>query len=917
MLSAVPSAFTALFGYLVAVRIMHLCFKTDKTVLTRWLIYAGGVSGAFFLAFGLTNWNNSVETEVYGLSMMLIMVILWLTMIYVEKKGTAFGERLMLLVIFIGFAGIGVHMTTFLVMPVVALFFMLKKDTPGKAWLMLGAFFVIELYLVFALSSEQGEIPFYLPALFVFFFFLFYMFSYEKIPSVYTWVGAGFLLSVLPVYPIGYNAIMKATGLSSQIPVGPFATVGLVFFVLLMAFSLYLLYRYFLGQKPAEPDRHNLIAAGFIVVTAVMTAIMYGGHGYAAFLLLSAVLGVLLLFILRRYINWLVMIAIGLSSLVMINVNLFFIGILGGLVLIPVAGLMFKLPGWRNALLIILMAVMGYSVHLFIPIRSAQQPRINENNPSQSLDATINFIERRQYIRQSMIERMFKRRAEWSNQVGDYRRMGFWKFFSEQYGLTGPRFIILFVVGLFGIWEITRRRPQLGTPFLVLLLISSIGLVLYMNFADGTRQHPATGADHIEVRDRDYFFTPAFILFGLSLGIGLTFLVQFVRDVVAKAPAGVKKPVIAVSMLVFLTPGLALANNYFKADRSNNYMAFDYAWNILASADENAVLFTSGDNDTFPLWCLQEAYGIRKDVVVVNLALSNTPWYTKQLRSTYGLRLSWDDREIDQLRPVRDRSGKLYRIQDQVVTEVISQNFSSRPINFCVTSPSAVRMYRGKSIDSLLSMRGMVWRLTDSGGGMRKDIEATMDLYMSPGKFQFRGIADESVYKDEASRRLTTNYARGFVQVADSLRAVGDNVRLEKLMRFCVEQIPFSTDAINYLAAFYRQHNRRDDLVELINSTRQYGDEKWLKTLLGRVEASLGNFDEAEIVLSEAMALDQHYKPPFDELLFMYYENKRFDSLKKLLTDWLALHPEDEEVVRLARTLDKEIRRLEVTGGNP
>ena len=58
----------------------------------------------------------------------------------------------------------------------------------------------------------------------------------------------------------------------------------------------------------------------------------------------------------------------------------------------------------------------------------------------------------------------------------------------------------------------------------------------------------------------------------------------------------------------------------------------------------------------------------------------------------------------------------------------------------------------------------MVWRLTDSGGGMRKDIEATMDLYMSPGKFQFRGIADESVYKDEASRRLTTNYARGFVQ---------------------------------------------------------------------------------------------------------------------------------------------------------
>jgi len=170
--------------------------------------------------------------------------------------------------------------------------------------------------------------------------------------------------------------------------------------------------------------------------------------------------------------------------------------------------LAFRMPGWKSGLLIILAAILGFSVHLYIPIRSAHHPMINENNPSESLSAAIGYLDRKQYIRESMVERMFKRRGAWSNQLGDYRRMGFWHFFNQQWGMTGPWFVFLLIIGLFGLWEISRRRPKYGTAFVVLLLLSSIGLVLYMNFADGTRQHPTTGADYIEVRDRDYFFTP-------------------------------------------------------------------------------------------------------------------------------------------------------------------------------------------------------------------------------------------------------------------------------------------------------------------------------------------------------------------------------------------------------------------------
>ena len=115
---------------------------------------------------------------------------------------------------------------------------------------------------------------------------------------------------------------------------------------------------------------------------------------------------------------------------------------------------------------------MGYSAHLYIPIRSAQHPAINENNPSQSLTATINYIERKQYGSMSMTERMFERRSEWENQFGVHSRMGFWGFFSEQYGLSGTRFVIIFLLGIFGIWELIRRRPREG---LMLLLLIRIG----------------------------------------------------------------------------------------------------------------------------------------------------------------------------------------------------------------------------------------------------------------------------------------------------------------------------------------------------------------------------------------------------------------------------------------------------------
>ena len=159
-------------------------------------------------------------------------------------------------------------------------------------------------------------------------------------------------------------------------------------------------------------------------------------------------------------------------------------------------------------------------------------------------------------------------------------------------------------------------------------------------------------------RERDYFYVGAFFVFSLWIGIGTLGLVDTIRDAVKSDQLKKYLSMAALSFAVVFVPINMVYTNYKISDRSGDYVAWDYSYNLLQSCEPDAILFTNGDNDTFPLWYLQDVEGVRRDVRIVNLSLVNTSWYISQLKhqEPHGAKkiaISLSDQEIEQIGPMQ------------------------------------------------------------------------------------------------------------------------------------------------------------------------------------------------------------------------------------------------------------------------
>lgn len=172
-----------------------------------------------------------------------------------------------------------------------------------------------------------------------------------------------------------------------------------------------------------------------------------------------------------------------------------------------------------------------------------------------------------------------------------------------------------FILGLLGLWLSYKRDKNLAFVVGSLFIFTGLAIVVYLN------QYP------YQPRERDYAYAASFYAYSIWIGFGVIALVELLRKYMNAKTAGILAT--AASLVV---PGLMAAEGWDDHNRSQRTMARDFAINYLNSCAPNAILFTNGDNDTFPLWYAQEVEGIRTDVRVVNLSLLQTDWYIDQMR---------------------------------------------------------------------------------------------------------------------------------------------------------------------------------------------------------------------------------------------------------------------------------------------
>lgn len=822
-ISVVSSAATVYVTALFAWELLATVLKTDALaekitgkVRTAVLATSALVAG-FLLTFSDTFWFNAVEAEVYGIAMFILMLVSYLGLVWYNKRNEEYSDRILIFICYIAFLGVGAHLYTMLTVP--AVFALLLVAEPKKI--------------------------------------------VERIPI---WITGTLLCSV--IYMV--SAFIEIS------------------FICLIALSILCL---------AKPIKNKGVQRSM-----------------------------------------------------------------------------------RLSLAFAFFALIGYSTHLYIPIRSELNPIVDENDPEINIRdeqgnlqlgnlfkdenwvAFNNFIERKQYGSESMISRAFYRRARISHQFLSFPHMGYGGYQMAQYlpykvgdvnyangiytfdaadnqpverfgikfptqmsfmgDATLPQFLMflifngLLVMVCVFVW---KRNRNMGVFVSVLYALCSLGLLFYINFADGTRMEqrehdywvsimsrnvqdlnsrgmgitalpdpndlidmrqniehakirmetlkarganeaqlatlqreiddysnsvvwqnwqkiengfaqvgaraPFPDAVHLEVRERDYFYTPAFIFMSMIYGIGAGILVFLVAT---SSFAAFANPVAAALVAVsFLVPCIS---NYKEHDRSGLWVPWDYAFNLLNSCRPNAILFTNGDNDTFPLWFAQEVAGVRKDVRVVNLSLGNTDWYIKQMLDNEPiLKLSYDKAAIDRdmvldnssasnpnhqvstwvknaqrlmpqlknridamegqtLSPAdsaklmqfkvhyqvwdaftewanRTRSGMMLT-QHKLVIDLALQNMD-KPIEISTTVGTSNFM----GLEKYMVQEGMVYNFVKGDlNPKRNAFDAAYTANLIDSVFKFRGLGDGTAYINSETERLLSGYVSLYLQISFDAR---------------------------------------------------------------------------------------------------------------------------------------------------
>ena len=335
------------------------------------------------------------------------------------------------------------------------------------------------------------------------------------------------------------------------------------------------------------------------------------------------------------------------------------------------------LKRWRLYAFAALAWVLGLSAQLFLPIRADDRPVISEGDPrceslveattdiltfgrTDACEALASSLRREQYRKPPITMNPVTFRPGLGNQneprpfhLVRWQFITYAQYFDWQWArsldgnntflasMRAPFTLLFLFLGLFGAWRHFTKDRISWLYFAVLFGTVWFLLIIYLNFKYGYSvgatimsggEQVGIPRDWREVRERDYFFIVSFSQWGVWAGIGLAALWEILARASAKTVGQLKRIHYARLAPVMLIALLPILLNWNYASRADDYAARDWAYNILMSVEPYGVLFTNGDNDTFPLWYLQEVEGLRRDVTVIVYSYLATPWYARQLR---------------------------------------------------------------------------------------------------------------------------------------------------------------------------------------------------------------------------------------------------------------------------------------------
>lgn len=531
------------------------------------------------------------------------------------------------------------------------------------------------------------------------------------------------------------------------------------------------------------------------------------------------------------------------------------------------------------ALTCTLLFLLGISVHYYLMIRSGHNPAIDEADPENWRNLYA-VLRREQYPPANPLVR----KAGWLFQFKHFNN-----YFQSQFqmasayvGTLNIGSVVPLAMGIWGMVDHYSKHRKTFVMLFVTLVVVSLGMIVYLNFSDA------------EVRERDYFYLPAFYYFGIFIGIGAGSLLTELRNFAAKSGVGGNLPVVVAAVVLLAMPLFTAKHHYHMHDRSNDYVCPEYAKNLLAGLEENALIFTNGDNDTFPLWYIQEVEKYRKDIRVVNLSLLNTPWYIKQLKyNEPKVTIAWTDLEIENLRPIRTREGT-FLIRDIGVRHILQHNVKNRPIYFSVTiPPETYAPYR-----DMLEMQGMVYQVVPrKGENMINEEILERNIWEN---YNYAGILDEnwkrdkSMYQPPFVQRLLQNYAAAFTQLAFVRAQKDDFESVVKNLEVAREIAPNMDAVVLWIGWYYFEAGDTTRAIEYYKQTiEERPDLPELFYRLAGVYERLDDLPAALAALEELLRRDPNHRDACVSAIGIAMRLGDTDHAQRLLNTWLAAHPND------------------------